>query len=330
MRAAKRGSQSPPGALSKRGKDKLTELERARNHMQAPLAAATARKAFDFSVYKADEVKKRLEALFHGKCAYCESLYASQAPVDVEHYRPKAAVDGDPNHPGYWWLAMEWTNLLPSCIDCNRRRKQKTPEALNDVALLYRTMLTGKMDCFPVQGTRVSVEAGNIDFEEPLLLDPTRDDPERHLQFVLAEGTASGLVVPKSLANQPVALPDAVPDAAAVAAHADGAGLSVRGAVSIQVYGLNRLRLVQERAQLLQRMRFYEYLIVRLGSVLQSLSRPHLDGHAEVVDAIRNLVQLQDRVTRELIALAAPEAPFSALAASFIKDLKHRMALPPP
>ncbi|MEF9674035.1 hypothetical protein QNM99_25505 [Pseudomonas sp. PCH446] len=47
--------------------------------------------------------------------------------MDVEHYRPKGAVSEDASHPGYWWVAMDWDNLLPSCIDCNRKRKQVTP-----------------------------------------------------------------------------------------------------------------------------------------------------------------------------------------------------------
>ena len=41
------------------------------------------------------EVKAALEKLFYGKCAYCETFYSVQAPVDVEHYRPKSAVEGD-------------------------------------------------------------------------------------------------------------------------------------------------------------------------------------------------------------------------------------------
>ncbi|WP_314961798.1 hypothetical protein [Bradyrhizobium cosmicum] len=82
------------------------------------LPPSTKRKAFPFQAYKAEGVKKRLEELFHGKCAYCESLYASQAPVDVEHYRPKGRVKDEHAHPGYWWLASEWTNLLPASITC--------------------------------------------------------------------------------------------------------------------------------------------------------------------------------------------------------------------
>lgn len=118
MRRVDRGEDPAPqalGALTGR----LSELDRARAHY-TPFDAKKG--AFAFAAYKAPEVKARLEALFHGKCAYFETVYAASAPVDVEHYRPKGAVEGEPAHPVYWWLGMVWP--LPSCIDCNRRRKQ--------------------------------------------------------------------------------------------------------------------------------------------------------------------------------------------------------------
>jgi hypothetical protein len=46
-------------------------------------------RAFPFRVYKDEEVLREMERLCHGKCAYCESLYAPVAPADIEHYRPK-------------------------------------------------------------------------------------------------------------------------------------------------------------------------------------------------------------------------------------------------
>lgn len=47
--------------------------------------------------------------------------------MDVEHYRPKGGYldpDGTLCQPGYYWLAADWNNLFPSCIDCNREREQ--------------------------------------------------------------------------------------------------------------------------------------------------------------------------------------------------------------
>jgi hypothetical protein len=80
-----------------------------------------------------------LEHLTNNKCAYCE-CDISGFPGDAEHYRPKGAVKFKeatggfeiarwdlPNqaaaqsrvHPGYFWLAYDWRNLIPACSFCN-------------------------------------------------------------------------------------------------------------------------------------------------------------------------------------------------------------------
>lgn len=326
MRAVSRGTKSPPLALTARDANGFTELERARSHMNAVLPPDKKREPFSFKAYKAEEVKRRLEELFHGKCAYCESLYGSQAPVDVEHYRPKGSVEGAPDHPGYWWLAMDWANLLPSCIDCNRRRKQLTPSAFSDLGVLHESMLTGKKDSFPIAGNRAIAEAKDFATEQALLLDPTRDDPDQHLTFWFQSDCTVGLVLPKAAdEGVPVVLPSIDPDPSVVAQQAQGKNLSVRGAVSIQVYGLNRLRLVQERARLVQRLRFLESVVVDIGGVVQSLDREHLTRAPEVCAAVRNLRLLQGRVLVEMRNLAAPDAPYSALARAYLNDFKVRL-----
>ena len=142
MRHIDRGGEAGPAALDARDRANLTELERARAHQGKAAKKRNGKKeSFEFAAYKADEVKRRLEELFHGKCAYCETYYSASAPVDVEHYRPKGAVSEDDKHPGYWWLAMAWDNLLPSCIDCNRKRKQIVVKPSTSVAEL-RTLGT--------------------------------------------------------------------------------------------------------------------------------------------------------------------------------------------
>lgn len=37
----------------------------------------------------------------------------------MEHFRPKAAVQDDDTHGGYWWLAYEFSNYTLSCGECN-------------------------------------------------------------------------------------------------------------------------------------------------------------------------------------------------------------------
>ena len=74
-----------------------------------------------------------LKYVFYNKCAYCETTEVGYIS-DAEHFRPKGQVrnksgivktfdvDGvsEITHPGYFWLAYHWQNLLPSCNTCNR------------------------------------------------------------------------------------------------------------------------------------------------------------------------------------------------------------------
>jgi len=330
VRQVFRGAKPGPAVLSRRDATQSTELDRVRMHMAAPLLPNTERKAFPFSAYKAEDVKTRLEELFFGKCAYCESYYAAQAPVDVEHFRPKGRVADAPNHPGYWWLAAEWTNLLPSCLDCNRRRKQGTPVVSGSLQVLYETMQTGKQDCFPVEGSRAQPEENDFTRERGLLLDPARDDPDEHLVYWLGDDRAAGLVFPAPVqAGRPAAPPIPLrdPDLARVGAHAAAAGVSVRGAVSIQVYGLNRLHLVQERAKLLQQLRFLESVLLEVIDVREGLEAVNATlGRKELTEAMKKLSNLERRVLDQMRGLAAPDAPHSAIAKAFLRDFKQRLA----
>lgn len=76
-------------------------------------------------------VVNRLKAIYHNKCAYCETY---EPDPEVEHYRPKKRVRDVPGHPGYYWLCYEWSNLMPACHDCNKNG--------------------AKGNYFPVDGTR--------------------------------------------------------------------------------------------------------------------------------------------------------------------------------
>lgn len=120
---------------------------------------------------------------FHGKCGYCESRIVGISYGDADHYRPKGRVtvvdatgaravvmQNNAPHRGYFWLAYDWRNLIPSCQDCNAAG--------------------GKVDQFPVAGTHCFEEldtAGNMidldQVEQPLLLHPYRDDGHDHLRF---------------------------------------------------------------------------------------------------------------------------------------------------
>lgn len=142
-----------------------------------------ARKKFEFAVYKHPIVVEALMTLFHRKCAYCEYPYAPAQKMDVEHYRPKGGYfdeNGKLQQPGYYWLALEWSNLLPSCIDCNRERTQKLQNGEERKA--------GKTNWFPLkEGSIRAKKRSDLRREKPLLLNPCSskraDDPMLHLEF---------------------------------------------------------------------------------------------------------------------------------------------------
>ncbi|QTT88820.1 hypothetical protein [Pseudomonas chlororaphis] len=143
------------------------------------LAINALGKGVKYKAYKKVDVVKELRRLFNKKCAYCEVDYAASSPTDIEHYRPKAGYVTKGNKlsdHGYYWLAADWDNLLPSCIDCNRRRKQ---DVINE-----KQKVTGKGNCFPVQDEKLRWTSHEmLNNETPLLLNPCTDDPSLHLEF---------------------------------------------------------------------------------------------------------------------------------------------------
>ncbi|ERJ58818.1 HNH endonuclease family protein [Sphingobacterium paucimobilis] len=173
------------------------------------------REAYDHPDGKRSRVEDRLSLAYHNKCAYCERI----CKADIEHYRPKKAVNEDGSHPGYYWLCYEWTNLIPSCITCNREG--------------------AKHNKFPVIGHRVSAPMlladGNIDLalskagvtplvdERPYLLHPEVDHPEDYFEFEIdPDGEGIRII------------------------GIDGEG---RGNATIQICLLNRLELKLDRVE---------------------------------------------------------------------------------
>ena len=145
------------------------------------------RESYDTADGKRSRVEDKLAIAYKNKCAYCERI----CKADIEHYRPKKGVDNDSTHPGYYWLCYEWTNLIPSCITCNREG--------------------AKHNKFPVIGPRVSEPAllndGNLNLalckvsiaplldERPYLLHPEVDRPENYFEFELDSNGAGIRIV---------------------------------------------------------------------------------------------------------------------------------------
>lgn len=119
---------------------------------------------FDSGIYGHPAVKKALIEAQYGKCCYCEWNVTPGAYGDVEHFRPKGEVAEDDTHPGYYWLAYEWSNLLFACQKCNQRKRTFFP--LRDPSKRARSH-------------------HDDDFlrEEPLLINPAEEDPGVYISF---------------------------------------------------------------------------------------------------------------------------------------------------
>jgi uncharacterized protein (TIGR02646 family) len=114
-----------------------------------------------------------IRKVMHGKCWYCETKeIRSDMPVD--HFRPKNSVVECPDHPGYWWLAFEWTNYRYSCTFCNSRRVD-----------VENGTSGGKHDHFPLlpSSTWAKCPTDNWKDEKPLLLDPFNLDDVKLLTY---------------------------------------------------------------------------------------------------------------------------------------------------
>ncbi|WP_025144864.1 HNH endonuclease [Pedobacter jeongneungensis] len=133
--------------------------------------------------------KVELEPGDRPKCNYCESQIEHAVTLQVEHYRPKAKVEaGENDHielPGYYWLGLEWTNLLLACPKCNGKdakgskfpiRGNRAP-AHSPVEQHNNNNVLVRVNCY--------ADVGPLQQEQAILLNPEIDHPELYLTFDL-------------------------------------------------------------------------------------------------------------------------------------------------
>ena len=268
MRYVDRSTVSSPASITGKDCAGLKESAAAKAHYEADPPPSAA---YPFNAYKADDIKKTLHELFHGKCAYCEIRYEGSQPVDIEHYRPKGGVQEKKGHSGYWWLAATWTNLLPACIDCNRRRGQISVSpgmTLAELEAAYKETRDlepgGKQNAFPTLDD-VWAEFGQDSdlIERPSLIDPTRTDPANHLYWPEAE--------------VPVVLP-----------QVDVQGTECpRASASIHIYALNRIGLVQSRLEVRDALDAHIDTIRDMARLAMMLRGKH---RKDQIEAVQNAI----------------------------------------
>jgi predicted ATPase len=247
--------------------------------------------AFDATVYEHPEVVVSLYELFHGKCAFCESLVPMEDPrfrylrssvsselrflfpneiveqgplrlktrfFETHHFRPKmmamdlqGVVSG--NH--YWWLAYEWSNLYLACAPCNSLKATRFP-------------IKAASRAAPESPLKALAD------EKALLLDPCADQPEEHLVF-LTDGKV--------------------------------AGDTEQGIATIAVYGLNRDQLISGRKNL------YQSLAAEYAARIKQLGK---DGIPE-----------DNTLRQALDDNLSPAKPYTALRRQFIKQWLHEIGI---
>jgi hypothetical protein len=159
-----------------------------------------------YSTYK-NKYKDLLIGMFHSRCAYCECAGTVGQRGDIEHFRPKSVIvtrAGEIINPGYYWLAMDWSNLYLSCISCNQETTFNIIDP-NDPALTIRKT-AGKMEQFDVADAayRRNRHTMTLAEEEPyrLLIDPCKDNPEDYFEYldngVIRSRTNNGLDADKA------------------------------------------------------------------------------------------------------------------------------------
>jgi uncharacterized protein (TIGR02646 family) len=208
----------PPEVLRTKGKSRRRSLERS--YSKDPKNYNSGAKAFSFdsAVYAHSSVKSALLKAQHGKCAFCESKFTHIAYGDVEHFRPKAGwrqTHKEALHrPGYYWLAYEWSNLLVACTLCNQQFKR---------------------NLFPLKtpARRARNHRQDIALEDPMLVDPSQEDPEAFISF---------------RKEVPYAI-----------------GGNARGTATIKLLGLNRRALAEYRWDYLERLDALHFIAGQTG-----------------------------------------------------------------
>jgi uncharacterized protein (TIGR02646 family) len=244
--------------------------------------------------YKEVDVVDTLEKLFHSKCAYCESKYTHLMPVDIEHFRPKSK---------YPWLEFDWNNLLPSCIDCNRKRYQDVQDEENKLA--------GKKDDFPLYNSTAPLNDAKNEKEHDLeeeekirqLLNPCIEDPEDYLKY-----DDNGYILTKNADIDTIE----------------------RGQKSIETFGLYRLELVKARK---------EHLIAiiatinRITEYLETIDKTQkiIDDNPLLQDALAEAIAHVRKTLKSDIDLLknckADNSPYSGMARQYINKFLDSLNL---
>ena len=176
MRKISKDFNNPPADLQQKARKKLPIL--FRKYYQQKDTHTRIRG------YNTTQTKEQLKGLYHHKCAFCErKLSDNNDPYTgftVDHYRPQTF---------YYWLAYEWSNLLPVCGECNRKKDKIFLPFTNED-------LNKKRENPPIANnyfdeTQFLANSPTLLAENPQLLHPEIDNVEDFFVFEL-----TGKIIP--------------------------------------------------------------------------------------------------------------------------------------
>jgi uncharacterized protein (TIGR02646 family) len=264
-------------------------------YMSADYASQIRKNSFsDHTAYAQADVRNALNLMFNGNCAYCESKGNHLMTLHIEHFRPKGGIKSIPKkeHPGYYWLAADWNNLMLSCENCNQRKVYVLANGSGKT--LGKGTYFGILD----ENFRLKYDE-SCTLEEPyrLLLNPTLDPVEDYIDY-----EPDGTIKPKQgilgIENQ-------------------------RVITSIEYFALSRIDLQKFRARKYNKVnsairnlesRFNDFLrfgnkephrLIELEDALEEISNlinPEVSSHVGVANHLLNDVQPKIASIRKKLA----------------------------
>lgn len=118
--------------------------------------------SFGEKLYKTGKVQKKLNEIYHLKCAFCEQKLLD-APKHIEHYRPKDI---------YYWLAYSWDNLLLACGSCNSAKGTNFKTENSKVS--YRNEIFEEIH---------RLGKGYDEIEKPFIIHPEKEDVLQDIRY---------------------------------------------------------------------------------------------------------------------------------------------------
>ncbi len=300
---------SPESEGECESKDAIAFFSSISNHTKQYEKTGTRGKRIQesYTVYKDKSVRKQLNKMFRGKCAYCESKITSIYTGDIEHFRPKGGyIENDSTiKPGYFWLASDWENLLFACPFCNQTH---THEILENGTITE--VVRGKMNQFPLltEIYRLKFGHGNIYFidrnkyeqafkreeSERLLLNPCLDeDIEKCFKY-----DEIGIIMP-------------APEISDLNEN--------KAKTSIIVYALQRIGLVHSRAE----------KVIQIKAQIRRVEEAMLNLNYYIDDSYEKATWFEGILRRELILLNQfkdSSREYSGLARFIINDYFNNLS----